>query len=389
MKQALVNGRIIAPGLTGTGYVEWNDGIITAVGTGEYRGEAPAPVDAGGEWISPGFIDIHLHGAGGYDFMDGTVEAFLGVAEMAARHGATTIVPTTLASTNESLFEAFEMFRRAKPLNTRGAHMPGLHLEGPYFAYNQRGAQDPRYLRDPRPEEYLAILAASDDIRRMSLAPELDGALELGRELRKRGILASIAHSDAIFEEAVEAFRNGYTHVTHLYSCTSSVVRRNAYRYAGIVEAAYWLDDMTVEIIADGIHLPKSLLQLVYKLKGPDRTVLITDSMRAAGMPEGNYFLGARGTGMPVVVEEGVAKLPDRSAFAGSVATADRAVRTMAQLAEIPIPEAVKMMSLTPARVMHIDDRTGSLAVGKAADIVIFNDRVEIQGVFIQGEKRF
>ncbi len=389
MKQAIVNGRIIAPGKTGCGYVEWDGGVITDVGFGAYRGEAKSVVDAGGEWVSPGFIDIHLHGAGGYDFMDCTVEAFLGAAEMAARHGATTIFPTTLASTNENLFEAFDTFLQAKPLNERGADMPGLHLEGPYFAYNQRGAQDPRYLRDPRPEEYLAILAASDDIRRMSLAPELDGALELGRVLRDRGILASIAHSDALFEEAVEAFRNGYTHVTHFYSCTSSVVRRNAFRYAGIVEAAYWLDDMTVEIIADGVHLPKSLLQLVYKLKGADRTVLITDSMRAAGMPEGNYILGARDAGMPVVVEDGVAKLPDRSAFAGSVATADRAVRTMARLAEIPIPEAVRMMTATPARVMRVEDRKGSLAVGKDADILIFNDNVELQCVILRGEKRF
>ncbi len=389
MKQAIVNGRIIGPATAERGYVEWSDGVITAVGEGEYKGDAGLVTDAGGEWVSPGFIDIHTHGAGGYDFMDCTIEAYLGSAEMSARHGATTIFPTTLASTNENLFETFEVFRCALPLNTKGANMPGLHLEGPYFAYNQRGAQDPRYLRNPRPEEYDAILAASDDIRRMSLAPELDGALELGRVLRSKGILASIAHSDALFEEAVEAFHNGYTHVTHLYSCTSSVVRRNAFRYAGVVEAAYWLDDMTVEIITDGVHLPKSLLQLVYKLKGADRTVLITDSMRAAGMPEGRYVLGARDSGMEVVVEDGVAKLTDRSAFAGSVATADRCVRTMRRRAEVSVPEAVKMMTATPARVMHIDGRKGSLATGKDADILIFNDDIGIQRVVIGGETRF
>jgi len=146
---------------------------------------------------------------------------------------------------------------------------------------------------------------------------------------------------------------------------------------------------MTVEIITDGVHLPKSLLQLVYKLKGADRTVLITDSMRAAGMPEGRYVLGARDSGMEVVVEDGVAKLTDRSAFAGSVATADRCVRTMRRLAEVSVPEAVKMMTATPARVMHIDGRKGSLATGKDADILIFNDDIGIQRVVIGGETRF
>lgn len=389
MKHAIANAQLILASGIERGYVEWNDGVITAVGTGEYRGDAPATTDAGGGYVSAGFIDIHTHGAGGHDFMDGTIDAWLGAAEMAARHGATTIYPTTLASTDESLFETFALFRQALPHNERGAHMPGLHLEGPYFAYDMRGAQDPRYLRDPQPEEYEAYLAASSDIRRISLAPELNGALEFGRILRSKGILASIAHSAALFEQAVEAFDNGYTHITHLYSCTSSVVRRNAFRYAGIVEAAYYLDDMTVEIIADGVHLPASLLKLVYKLKGADRTCLITDSMRAAGMPEGASILGSKKDGMPVVVEDGVAKLPDRSAFAGSVATADRCVRTMHRLGEAPLADAVKMMTLTPARVMGIADRKGSIEVGKDADLLIFNADIEMQRVIIAGQTRF
>ncbi len=389
MKRAIVNAQLILASGIERGYVEWVDGVITAVGTGQYRGDAAATTDAGGDYVSAGFIDIHTHGAGGHDFMDGTVEAWLGAAEMAARHGATTIYPTTLASTDESLLETFALYREARPLNVRGARMPGLHLEGPYFAYEMRGAQDPRYLRDPKPEEYDAWLAACPDIRRISLAPELDGALEFGRVLRSKGILPSIAHSAALFEQAVEAFANGYTHVTHLYSCTSSVVRRNAFRYAGIVEAAYFLDDMTVEIIADGVHLPKSLLQLIHKLKGADRTCLITDSMRAAGMPEGESILGSKNGGMAVVVEDGVAKLPDRSAFAGSVATADRCVRTMHRLGEVPLADAVKMMTLTPARVMGIADRKGSIEVGKDADLLIFNADVEMQRVILAGEPLF
>ena len=386
MKKAITNGYIVVPEGIFLGYVEWEGGTVTAVGRSEYDGDAEEVYDACGKYVSAGFIDIHLHGAGGHDFMDGTEEAFLKATEMVLKHGATSVFPTTLASDNESLFRAFCIYDKVKNRPHKGAHMLGLHLEGPYFSYDMRGAQDPEYLRDPKPEEYLQILAASNEIKRVSVAPELNGALEFGRELRSRGILPSIAHSSALFEEAVEAFENGYTHVTHLYSCTSSVVRRNAFRYAGIVEAAYYIDDMTVEIITDGVHLPKSLLKLVYKLKGPEKTVLITDSMRAAGMPEGESVLGSLDKGMKVIVEDGVAKLPDRSAFAGSVATADRCVRTMYKTAGVPLHDAVRMMTLTPAQVMKVDDRKGELARGKDADIIIFDDNINIQHVFLSGE---
>lgn len=388
MKSVIKNGKVVlADSIIEHGYVEFEGAKIVAVGQGEYVGDATQVVDAQGDYISPGFIDMHTHGAGGHDFMDGTVEAYVESAKMYARHGATSVAPTTLASTNENLFETFDIYTKAKEQNVDGAEFLGLHLEGPYFAFGQKGAQDPRYLRDPRPEEYNEILGASNDIIRMSLAPELNGAMELGRTLRSKGILPSIAHSDAIFEETLEAFENGYTHVTHLYSCTSSVVRRDAFRYAGIVEAAYFIDDMTVEIIADGVHLPKSLLQFVYKFKGADKIALITDSMRGAGMPEGESVLGALSTGLKVIIEDGVAKLPDRSAFAGSVATADRCVRTMIELAEIPLVDAVKMMSLTPARIMKVDARKGSLTVGKDADIIIFDENIKIKKTIISGRQ--
>ena len=336
-------------------------------------------------YLSPGFIDLHTHGGGGYDFMDGTKEAFLCAAEMHARHGTTALLPTTLTSTDKVLQETFEVYKEAKRMNHNGSLFLGLHLEGPYFAYNQRGAQDPKYLRKPSPQEYNQILEASDDIVRWSIAPELDGALELGRELRKRKILPSVAHSDATYEEVAEAFEAGFTHITHLYSCTSSVTRRNGYRYAGIVEAAYLIDEMTVEIIADGVHLPASLLQLVYKIKGSDRIALITDSMRGAGMPDGPSILGSQHNGQKVLIEEGGAKLPDRSAFAGSVATADRLVRNMIKLAKVPLPDAVKMMTQTPARIIGVEHKKGSLEVGKDADLILFDDDVTICLTMIEG----
>lgn len=304
---------------------------------------------------------------------------------MHAKHGTTALLPTTLTSTYEELLKTFYIYRKANSQNNKGAKFLGLHLEGPYFSYNQRGAQDPKYLRNPEPEEYNKILAESDDIVRWSLAPELPGAFEFGEVLASRNILTSIAHSDAIFEEAVKAFHSGFTHVTHLYSAMSSVTRRNAFRYAGVLEAAYMIDDMTVEIIADGVHLPKSLLQFVYKFKGPDRTALCTDSMRGAGMPDGESILGSLEKGQKVIIEDGVAKLPDRTAFAGSVATTDRLVRTMVQLAQVPLVEAVKMITLTPARIMKIDDDKGSIAIGKDADFVIFDDNINVSHTILEG----
>jgi N-acetylglucosamine-6-phosphate deacetylase len=260
-----------------------------------------------------------------------------------------------------------------------------MHLEGPYLSMNQRGAQDPKYIRDPDPAEYKEILSAYPFIRRWSAAPELKGALEFGHYLRSKDVLAALAHTDAVYEEVTEAFKNGYTLATHLYSGMSGVTRRNAYRYAGVIESAYIIDEMDVEIIADGIHLPPPLLKLVYKIKGADRTALITDAMRAAGMPDGESILGSLHNGLKVIVEDGVAKLPDRSSFAGSIATADRLIRNMVNMAGITLIDAVKMMTATPARILKISDKKGTLTEGKDADIVIFDDNIKIETTIIKG----
>jgi len=388
-KTIIKNARLILPDrIIDNGFIAFEKGIITDIGESipEIEDKSATVIDAHKNYVSAGFIDMHTHGAGGYDFMDGTVEAYLGAAEMHAKHGTTALAPTTLASTNEELFKTFEVYKQAKEQNTKGASFLGLHLEGPYFAYNQRGAQDPKYLRNPKPEEYNEILNASNDIIRWSLAPELDGALEFGKVLKSRQILPSIAHTDATYEEAEAAFHAGFTHITHLYSCMSTISRRNAYRYAGVLESAYLLDDMTVEIIADGVHLPKSLLQYVYKFKGADKIALVTDSMRGAGMPDGESILGSLQSGQKVIIEDGVAKLMDRSAFAGSVATADRLVRTMINVANVPLVDAIKMITFTPSRILNISDRKGSLQIGKDADIVIFDQDINIKSTIIGGK---
>lgn len=377
-------GRVILSDRIAAGpHVYWENGVLTAIT------DAALPfdeeIDAAGRYVAPGLIDIHVHGGGGADFLDGTPEAFLTAAAMHARHGSTTIIPTATSGDWADTLAMHAAWRQALPRNDAGADMPGLHLEGPYFAMSQRGAQDPRHLRQPDPAEYIPLLdECGGDILRWSAAPELPGALALGRALRQRGILAAVGHSDASCAQVEAAWEAGYTHATHLYSGMSSVHRVNAYRHAGVVEAAYLIDGMTVEIIADGKHLPRELLQLVYKFKGPDRTALITDAMRGAGMPDGPSVLGHWKAGLPVIIEDGVAKLPDRQSFAGSVATAELLVRNMARLAGVPLTDAVKMATATPARIMGLHDR-GALAPGLRADIVLFDEDIRIARTIVGG----
>ena len=383
----IYNGKIITPcRIIRQGTILITGDTITAVSEKNIEFPGAIEIDAQGDYISPGFIDIHVHGGGGHDFMDGTEEAFLKIAETHARHGTTSMLPTTLTSDKEGLLNTLDVYEEANRRNASGSRFIGLHLEGPYFAMNQRGAQDPKYIRDPDPEEYKTVLDRSSSIKRWSAAPELKGAIEFGKYITSKGVLAAVAHTDAIYEEVVEAFENGYTLATHLYSAMSGVTRKNAFRYAGVIESAFILDEMDVEIIADGVHLPAPLLKLVYKIKGADRTALITDAMRAAGMPEGESVLGNLKTGLRVIVEDGVAKLPDRTSFAGSVATADRLVRTVMHLADIPLLDAIRMITSTPARILKIADKTGSLAEGKYADIVIFDEGINVKKTIVKGQ---
>lgn len=388
MKTLITNGQVITPSGIFDGYVVIEDGIITGTG----RGAAPAgdfdeTIDAGGDYVSPGFIDMHTHGAGGADFMDGTVDAYLTAARMHAKHGTTLLFPTTLTSSNEELFGSFDIYNDACRANTDGAQFGGLHLEGPYFAPQFAGAQDARYLRNPEPADYNAIIErAGGIIRRWSFAPELPGSEAFAARLSELGILASIGHTGAVWEECDRAFKAGAHHLTHFFSCMSTITRKSCFRYAGVIEYGYYQDGMSIEVICDGIHVPEPLLHLIRKIKGTDRIALITDSMRAAGMPEGPSILGGLRDGQEVIVEDGVAKMPDRLSFAGSVATTDRLVRTMVSDGGATIAEAVQMMTLNPARMMGVDAAKGSIENGKDADIVIFDKNVNIKKTIIKGK---
>jgi N-acetylglucosamine-6-phosphate deacetylase len=244
-----------------------------------------------------------------------------------------------------------------------------------------KGAQDPKYIFPPTRENYEPIVSSVSNIKMISAAPELENAYEFAKEMASRGILMSCAHSNATYEEFARGIENGFTHITHIYNGNSLIASPFFYCHIGVSETALLYDHVTVEVISDGKHLPKELLRLIYKIKGPDFMNLCTDAMRAADMPPGVYMLG----GLEAMVDDGVAFLTDRSSFAGSVCTGDRAVRTAYQ-AGIPLQDAVKMMTATPARLINVYDRVGSVSKGKAADINLFDENIQIKYTLIDGE---
>ncbi len=385
-------GDIITHDAAVPGEVTEENGNITYVGLRDRSTDALCDeiCDYQGAFIAPGFIDIHVHGGGGSDFLDGTRHDFLTVAAMHASHGTAVMLPTTLCCPDGELFKFFDIYRSVVDTEYDGAAFAGVHLEGPYIAASQKGAQDETYLKNPTKEHYSKILEYGKGIiRRWTIAPELDGAMQLGKMLAAGGICASIGHSDASCDIAREALKNGYNMLTHFYSGMSTISRKGGFRIAGLVEAGYLYDDMCVEIICDGCHLPTELLQTVYKYKGSERTALITDAMRGAGSLSGETVLGSRTNGQRCIIEDGVAKLPDRTAFAGSVCTADRLLKTAVELMIKPycascgvddsraIVEGVKMLTSTPARLVKLKTK-GHLAKGYDADFTIFDRNYNI-----------
>ena len=375
--QIITNGEIIQ----GYDLVVEDEKIVDLVPKGTVIGEI---VNVEEKYLSPGFVDIHVHGGGGADFMDGA-DAYYDACHSHSLHGTTTIVPTTISADFEQTKFALEQFNIAKNTKQIKINMPGLHLEGPYLNPAMAGAMKPELLKAPTESEYMKLYEASEgNIIRWTAAPELDGALEFGRAMSDRGVIMSIGHSDATYDEVKRAIECGYSLVTHLYSACSSIKRIGGFRHCGIVESAYLFDDLNVEIIADGCHLPNQLLQFVTKFKDTKNVALITDAMRAACQDVEYSFLGSAASPQPVVIEDGVAKLMDRQAFGGSIATTDRLVRTMKN-ADIPLAKAVQMMTETPASFLNLKN-IGQIKKGYNADLVIFDDQINIEKVIVKGE---
>jgi N-acetylglucosamine-6-phosphate deacetylase len=375
------------------GYLVVKNGIINGFGEGTGRNtnefEINEIIDGKGLYLSPGFVDIHTHGSGGHDYMDGTEEAFIQAAKAHMRFGATTILPTTLASTDKDLFKTLEVFKKVKAVKEGMPHLPGIHLEGPYLNAAEKGAMEERHLRIPEEKHYRPIIeAAEGTIWRWSLAPELEGALRMADVLVAEGIHPTAAHTSATYEEMSAAFDHGITHLTHFYSAMSTITRRGGFRVLGVIESGYLIDGLTIEIIADGLHLPPPLLQLIFKCKNHDEICATTDSMRGAGLGPGPTILGPIEGGTEVIIEDGIAKMPDRTSFAGSVATTDRLVRVLMEHVGLSLPQAVRTSSLLPARFMGLGDQTGSIEVGKIADLILFDEKINVKRVYISGVEK-
>ena len=343
-------------------------------------------IDAEGLYCSAGFVELHTHGINGYDFMDADAAGAGKALVDYARFGVTGVYPTLMTASAEDLAAALDSLRPLAETPSDGAQFLGAHMEGPYFNAAQAGAQPPEVLRLPDAEEVTRFLNAYPFIRRWDLAPELEGAAEVIETLVSRDVVAGVAHTDADSMTILQAAIQGCTVATHLYSGMSSVNRKDGFRHGGAVEGCMLADDITAEAIGDGIHLPPELLHLTWKVKGTNRMALVTDSNRGAAMPEGSAGrIGHYETGVPIVVADGVAWLPDRSAFAGSIATMDRTVRTAVYEAGIPLGDAVRMATATPAAAMGLTDR-GDLQEGLRADVVLFDDRITVHRTIVGGK---
>ena len=362
------------------GYVYFDDGKITDVTTEQY--EVFEEYDLTGSYVSAGFIDIHTHGGGGYAF-ERSEDDIVGGCNFHAKRGTTSICPTISAAPFESMVTSAKNIKAAMNDKRVLGSIIGAHMEGPYLSQKQAGAQCPTHITPPVAEEYIPFIKEyAPIIARWTYAPENDNEELFAKTLREYGIVASAGHTDATYADMLRAFENDCKLVTHLYSCTSAITRDHGFRRLGVIETAFLLDDMYVEIICDGKHLPAELIQLIYKIKGADRIALVTDSLSLAGTDQKQGIM----QNTEFIIEDGVCKLKDRSAFAGSIATADRLIRVATKEAGLPLNDAVKMMTETPARIMKLSHK-GTIARGKDADFAIFDDDIQIKAVFAMGNK--
>ena len=368
MLTQIYNGQVLTPeGWVRGGSVIIEDSRIKEVSKSSRQLEGmDKAIDAHNMYVVPGGIDLHCHGGGGSDFQECTREAFETVAQTHLRHGTTAIYATLSSSPLDMMERACqtcdEMMR--EPAST----IMGMHMEGPYFNPSKAGAQMPEVIRIPDPTEYHHIVEDFDCMRRWD------------KYITGKGIIAAIGHTAAEYPQVKEAWDAGYTLATHFYNGMPGFHNVREFKHAGTVESVYLFEDMAVEVIADGIHVPSTLLNLVYHIKGVEHTALCTDALAVTDSDSEHAF------DPRVIIEDGVCKLSDRTALAGSIATMDRLIKTMTRVVHVPLNDAVRMASETPARIMGIYDRKGSLQRGKDADILLLDDDINLRGVFSLGQ---
>jgi N-acetylglucosamine-6-phosphate deacetylase len=354
-----------------------------------YRTDELEVLDIRGKYITPGFIDVHVHGGAGSDFMDATRQDFETVCRFHSRGGTTSLLATTATAPLEEIQSALKMVREVRQHPVTGARVLGAHLEGPYLSMARRGCHLKEYVRNPEQAEWDLLLEYQDEIKHVTLAPEIPGALQLIRDWSLRGINISGGHTDSTFSQMMKAVDQGMIHATHMYCAMSTVSRPHPpHREGGCVETVLERDEISTELIADGRHLPPELLRLTIKAKGVDRVCLVTDAMRGAGMPDGFYTFGPK-HGQKTQVKNGEALMLDLSSFASSVVTMDVMVRNALNLMGLTRREAVSMATINPARLLKVADRKGSLEVGKDADCVVLDEQFSVIHTVVAGEVVF
>lgn len=379
MLTQIINGHILTPGgWLKDGSILLCDDRIVEVTNSDLAVIGAKVVDARGMYIVPGFVAMNIHGAAGHDFKEGTEEAFRKAVAAHQRYGATTIFPTISSSPFSTIRQCAEVCERL--MTEPGSPILGLHLEGPYLNPKMAGAMFSDVVKNPDPEEYRSLIEETKCVRRWDASPELPGAMDFARYLKEKGILVSITHTEAEFDLIREAYNTGFSHVAHFYNAMPGFHKRREYKYEGTVESAYLMDGMTVEVIADGRHLPSTILRLVYKLKGVECTCLVTDALAYAAND------GKQPDDCRIVIDNGVCKLADHSALVGSIATSDQLIRTMVEKAKLPLEDAIRMASETPARLMGVYDRVGSLQKGKDADVLIIDRKLNVRQVWCKGQ---
>lgn len=333
-------------------------------------------IDAKGGYIAPGFVDIHIHGYDGVDTMDGGVEDIQIIAKGIPSNGVTSFLPTTMTMPREDITTAINSVRKAMAVqdSQEGADILGVHMEGPFLNIEFKGAQNKEYFQKP---DAAYVKENQDVVRHITVAPEIEGAMEFIKDLEEStDISMAMGHTAATFEQAMAGIEAGVNHVTHIFNAMTGLHHRKP----GVVGAAL-SSDITCEMICDTIHVHPGLFKMIHKVKGPDKLVLVTDCMRAGGKEEGQYSLG----GQKVWVKDGSARLEDGN-LAGSVLKLNEAVKNMMDYTDIPMEEAIQYVTINPANVINVQDRKGTLDIGKDADITIFDKDVNIQRTIGKGK---
>lgn len=373
----LRGGHIYTPSGLVKGSVIIRGGVIEEITRTSVEIPHARVYDTEGLSVVPGGIDIHIHGGGGREFIEASEDAFRTVMSSHALYGTTSFLPTLPACHVDTIRRCVKICENL--VKDPDSQVLGLHLEGPYLNPRKVGAIIPEYVTPPREEDYRLILDGTDVIRRWDFAPELPGAMDFARCLQSHGVLGSLAHTEAEYPVVRQAFESGCTHATHFYNAMTSVHNVREYKHEGTVESVYLIPEMTVEVIADGRHVPPAILRLIYQIKGADHTALVSDALGASAGAEGGIF------DPRVEIHDGVCKLKDHSALAGSIATMDVMIRAIVN-AGIPFSDAIRMSAETPAKIVGADDRKGTLEKGKDADIVIYDKDLEVKFVMQRGK---